>query len=264
VSRLLEQSRIAYGREVAEYGRAQGLQQPEREILARHAPRIRGGRILDLGVGAGRTTPHLLAISDRYVGVDNSAEMVAFAAARFPSTEMLVGDARDLPFADGAFDLVFFSFNGIDHGDHAERLEMLAEARRTLRPGGWFVFSSHNRDRNPPPTLRDRFRALGLGALSRPRRVRRVAAFTLRLLREQVRPANSIVGVEDHGDHAIVSEQGRGHLVTYYAISLERQLELLADLGFTLIEAFDLQGAPATSGCRDAWINYCCQRAAEP
>ena len=33
--------------------------------------------ILDLGVGGGRTTPHLSSIAARYVGADYAAEMVA-------------------------------------------------------------------------------------------------------------------------------------------------------------------------------------------
>src|SRR5215470_12960135 len=35
-----------------------------------------GMAILDLGVGAGRTTPHLSAIASRYVGIDYSEEMI--------------------------------------------------------------------------------------------------------------------------------------------------------------------------------------------
>ena len=53
-------------------------------------------RILDLGVGAGRTTPYLLEISKNYIGIDFSPAMIAACQARYPTVEFAVGDARDL------------------------------------------------------------------------------------------------------------------------------------------------------------------------
>lgn len=108
-----------------------------------------GMRILDLGVGAGRTTPALSALAEesgRYVGLDYSQKMVSACRRRFPGLEFVQGDASDLSlFGAASFDAVVYSFNGIDclHPD-AKRLDCLAECHRVLAPGGALVLSSHN------------------------------------------------------------------------------------------------------------------------
>ena len=57
----------------------------------------------------------------------------------------MVGDARNLSqFADNSFDLILFSFNGIDYISHEDRLKVLQEINRVGKSGGYFFFSSHN------------------------------------------------------------------------------------------------------------------------
>ncbi|HEY8544967.1 MAG TPA: class I SAM-dependent methyltransferase [Acidimicrobiales bacterium] len=102
-----------------------------------------GMDVLDLGVGAGRTTPHLQGLGGRYVGIDLEPAMVDAARARFPDADLRVGDAADLSaFDDGSFDAVVFSFNGLDYV--TERRRCLAECHRVLRPGGLLLASRHN------------------------------------------------------------------------------------------------------------------------
>ena len=79
--------------------------------------------------------------------MDLNLEPLAGAARRFggDGTAFAGGDARDLPFHDGAFDVVVFAYNGIDFMASAgERAAVLAEIGRVLRPGGWFVMSGHS------------------------------------------------------------------------------------------------------------------------
>ncbi len=53
-------------------------------------------------------------------------------------------NAKSLSFADQSFDGVLFSFNGIDHvPGYADKVEVLCEIARVLRPGGSFIFSVH-------------------------------------------------------------------------------------------------------------------------
>ena len=102
--------------------------------------------ILDLGVGGGRLTPHLSSIAGRYVGADYAAEMVAACRKKFPQLEFAVANAADLSsFDSSGFDAVVMAFNAFDYvlPDQA-RIRALREIRRVLRPGGVFIFSSHN------------------------------------------------------------------------------------------------------------------------
>ena len=104
-----------------------------------------GTTILDLGVGAGRTTPHLSSIASRYVGVDYSEEMIRACRTRFPHLQFNVADATDLSqFADASFDAIVFSYNGLDCLPHEKREDCLRECHRILKPGGVYIFSTHN------------------------------------------------------------------------------------------------------------------------
>lgn len=118
----------------------------EQVATERVAPRVQGTGILDIGVGAGRTTPLLRQLSSDYRAIDFAPAMVELCRSKYPDVDVQVGDARDLSaFADEQFGLVVFSWNGIDAVDDADRAKVLAEVHRVLRPGGVFLFSTHNK-----------------------------------------------------------------------------------------------------------------------
>jgi ubiquinone/menaquinone biosynthesis C-methylase UbiE len=83
-------------------------------------------RTLDVACGTGFLTRHLRGVT---VGLDRSPAMVALAQSRLPAGVVIVGDALDLPVADGAFDRVLTGhFYG--HLSSDEQTVFLAEARR--------------------------------------------------------------------------------------------------------------------------------------
>lgn len=147
--RLDRINRSAYGQRGAlrMFGSATGwLDEGERVAVELVAGTARGAPILDIGIGGGRTTPLMLAISDDYCGIDYAPAMVALAQRRFPGTRFLLMDARQLDFADAGFRLATFSYIGIDSVDLAGQHAILREVYRVLASGGYFVFSALNVD----------------------------------------------------------------------------------------------------------------------
>lgn len=126
------------------YAAQRNLQPAEAALFRRYVGK--GAAVLDLGVGGGRTTAALTEVAGSYVGVDYSKAMVEHCRRAFPGQRFEVGDARQLvAFPDGSFDVVVFSFNGIDSiPDRTGRQACLREVARLLRPGGTFLFSVHN------------------------------------------------------------------------------------------------------------------------
>ena len=112
---------------------------PESEISALGP--LEGRRVLELGCGAAQWTFALRARGICAVGVDLSEQQLTHARddgrARQVQAPLVQGDAVQLPFADGAFDVVF-----CDHGaaTFAPPEGIVAEASRVLAGGGLFAF----------------------------------------------------------------------------------------------------------------------------
>jgi ubiquinone/menaquinone biosynthesis C-methylase UbiE len=144
---MVESPQTIYARDTGRYLNVD-LHPVERRLLDAVGTRWGETSMLDMGVGAGRTAYTFGAVCGRYVGVDFVPEMVELCRERFGETErarFAVGDARSMAeFADASFDVVLFSFNGIDSIDYEGRLRALRELRRVVRPDGLFVFSSHS------------------------------------------------------------------------------------------------------------------------
>ncbi|MFC6311908.1 class I SAM-dependent methyltransferase [Paraburkholderia dipogonis] len=110
------------------------------------APRCAGQPLLDIGIGAGRTIPLMTSISDDYIGVDYTQKLLDLAKARHPERDLRHMDARDMSeLRSDHYGLAEFSWNGIDCVDYDDRVRILEEMYRVVRPGGYVLFSSHNR-----------------------------------------------------------------------------------------------------------------------
>lgn len=94
----------------------------------------RGQRILDVATGTGMVAAALARRGATVVGIDQSEAMLAVARARHGGTVRLVhGQAEQLPFEDGEFEAVTFTYLLRYVDDPAATLRELA---RVLRPGG--------------------------------------------------------------------------------------------------------------------------------
>jgi SAM-dependent methyltransferase len=239
-----------------EYERSDGLQPPECSVLELIAADVRDAPILDLGVGAGRTTPYLRSLSDDYLGVDYSPTMVSVCRRRHPDARFAVLDARSLrEFATDRFGLVMFSFNGLDCIDHSDRMVVLRDVHRILRPDGWFVFSSHNRD-----AAVARYR---LPPLYRSRNPARLAARTGAWTTATVRAARNRRRLRRYeyetASHAVRNDEAHEYSLLTYYVRVADQFSQLREAGFTSTpSAYALDGRCLEPGelCRDAWIYY--------
>jgi SAM-dependent methyltransferase len=217
----------------------------EAMVMRRVAAQASRLPILDIGVGAGRTLPYLRSLSDEYVAIDYLEEMVELTSSRFPDARIEHRDARDLSaFADDAFGLVLFSFNGIDGLAHEDRPKVFSAVERILRPGGLFAFSTHNlehRCAGRPPWDRRRFGpANGL---------RSVIGSTVRLPRN-IAPYRRLRTQDFHGDGwASLVDPAYNYGVVMHYVTLAEALREPQMAGLDAeVEAFTTSGERVEPG----------------
>lgn len=245
----------------AYFRRRKELQPAERVALDMIAAEFAGRRILDIGVGGGRTTPHLLKISTNYTGLDYSSEMIRACRADRPDLDFRVADARALSeFGDGTVDLAVFAFNGIDAVGHADRLKILDEIRRVTVPGGAFLFSSHNRNVEIEPAWSLVNFELSANPLKLP----------LRLWR-YLRGIYNHLALRRHEktgpDYQILNNSQRYYTMLLYHIYIEDQLRQLAARGFADTIVINGKGAVLQAPQyrdKSPWIYYLCRKPGVP
>ncbi|HEX4964107.1 MAG TPA: class I SAM-dependent methyltransferase [Thermoanaerobaculia bacterium] len=241
-----------------DYVRRTGLHPAERSLLERLAGDMEGETVLDIGVGPGRTLPWVRAMAGLYVGIDYSPRMLAPGRERFPNANLLLCDARSTAFADGTFGAVFF-WNALDDVGHQDRLRILREVHRVLKPGGAFAFGIHNLDADlrSPWSLPGLTASGGLAAALRENAARwkKWAAglvHHLRTWRHQKRGRGYAILGDDFFNFS---------LLTYY-VTLEEQIRQLNGAGFPSRELMARDGTPIAPGerRRDAWIFFLARR----
>ena len=243
------------------YAQQSGLFPDEEGALALIESHWKGRDILDIGIGGGRTSEALEPLARQYVGVDYSPEMVQAAKQRFPAMDLRTCDARDLSeFDDKSFDFVFFSFNGIDAVNHTDRLQVLSEVRRVLRPGGIFLFNSHNRDWvDNDKAWRDLF---SLAAARSP-----VAALKA-VARIPIRIGNYMSTLRDQEEteaYAVKPDAGNDFASPHYYASAPEVVHQLRAAGYVPLHLVDDKGHEVPQGVerRSATLHYVAARSLE-
>jgi demethylmenaquinone methyltransferase/2-methoxy-6-polyprenyl-1,4-benzoquinol methylase len=109
-----------------------------RALVSAVAPQA-GQRVLDVATGTGMVAAELLRRADcTVVGIDQSAEMLAGARQRFATAgrervQLIEGQAEALPFGDGSFDALTFTYL-LRYVD--DPCATIGELARVVRPGG--------------------------------------------------------------------------------------------------------------------------------
>ncbi len=202
------------------------ISRPEVELLRRLRPELKEMRVLDMGLGEGRTGVYFAPAVRTYTAFDHARPMVTMARAslddQLDPLRIVEGDARKMSFAqDGAYDLILFSGEGLDESSPDDRARIFQEVRRVGRAGAVFFFSSRNLQ---GLGLRGSCSATGL--LRRWRRgiLMSVANPNLARLRRQ---ASSV----------LFDESGSYRLPVYY-VTPKEQVRLLKGAGFHDIRVF--------------------------
>jgi SAM-dependent methyltransferase len=244
------------GELAARYSAEEKLQPPELSILNSLRTELAQARMLDLGVGGGRTTLHFAPLVRSYVGIDYSEAMVAACRRRFEEAPdrltFQVADVRSLAaFGAASFDFVLFSYNGLDYVSHEGRREALAEIRRVLRSGGHFALSTHNLN-NLRKRLRPEFNLKPRAMASRLLWISRFCWHNR--------------GLNDGKDgYCEVYDGALGYRLRTHYTSPERAVEELMRAGFHDVETFSLATGEAIGQEKNLrantedWLYYLCR-----
>ncbi|GAB2455388.1 class I SAM-dependent methyltransferase [Streptosporangium sandarakinum] len=114
----------------------------DRPAMLRLAGDVSGARILDVGCGAGHYAAELSARGAQVVGIEGSATLLRHARARVNGhAELLLHDLEEpLGFAaDASFDGAVCA---LVYEHIRNRVRLLGELRRILRPDGWLLVST--------------------------------------------------------------------------------------------------------------------------
>lgn len=242
------------------YGTYATLQPPEETIFRILDPTLSTARMLDVGVGGGRTTAFFAPKVKFYAAFDYSEGMIerckAKFAGRFPDAEFFVGDAKDLSrFEDQSFDFVLFSFNGVDHMPISSRVSFLREARRLLAPGGQLCFSTHNisslKNLTIASVVHFRFNMFAVWKkILRRMKIRRINAKQL--------------AAAETSDFAFVTDGSHDFGLELCYVRTTYQIAMLRDSGFKTIRGYSFNtGKEYLSekdfcAAEDPWLYYLC------
>lgn len=239
------------------YASVDNLQKPEQTILNLLRDRLPFMRMLDLGIGGGRTTVHFEPLVYEYLGSDYAENMVQACIKRFPNagerTRFEVIDATNMAgVPDKYYDLILFSFNSIDCVAPEDRHKVFQEAIRVGKPGGYFVFSSHNLR-----YLRTMYRLKWYNKVNE-------------LLYQFYRTArliyhNGFPGKYDQSDFAVIRNGIEHFSLNIYYSKPEYQVKILKQMGFQSVRTFSRKTGEEiplnqlSKVTKDAWIHYMCE-----
>jgi SAM-dependent methyltransferase len=96
--------------------------------------------ILDLACGTGELEKALSQNKIAFTGVDLSPGMITQARKKFPRGKFVIGDAASTRL-NKKFDMVVFLFDAANHiGSLSHLTRVFRNARRHLKPNGFFIF----------------------------------------------------------------------------------------------------------------------------
>lgn len=235
------------------YANKTKLYEPEVTLFAAIKDEVAGQPIFDIGIGTGRTTPFLRELSQDYLGCDYSEKMTRYCERLYPGVRFDTVDARDMKgYRDGQFAFVIFSFNGIDSVPPDDRLAILKECHRVLRPGGLFAFSSHNIEKPVHGAFHLSNIEFTLHPIRLARELQKYFTGWFHHLRNRKREIFT-------DEYTVRNDNAHNYTLMHYYISKANQVRQLQRFGFEDVRIIDRKGAwtdAATPDATSSWIYY--------
>jgi SAM-dependent methyltransferase len=232
-----------------------GLTMGEIPILKYLIEKKKNVKMLDIGIGCGRTFEAFSQNVNEYIGIDYSNLMIEACKEKFKNSEdvFFMSDARNMAnFSDSTFDFILFSFNGIDCVNKEERIQIFKEIKRVAKNTALFAFSSHNLY-NIPKLFKFKIPKNPFNYLLEYRRNH----FT----KNSNQPLESLL----EKDIVIIRDGDINHETSYCYVNPEFQLKQLCDLGFEIkgiYSDFKNYAYPLNSNwpsVSEPWLYYLCQ-----
>lgn len=107
---------------------------------------VTGKKVLDVGAGTGRLSVPLFQRGADVTALDINEQMLKVLSKKAPRIPTIIGDAEDLPFPEGTFDLVVSTFLIVHLKDP---MRFFDEVYRVLKDGGRFIVTNINQKNSP-------------------------------------------------------------------------------------------------------------------
>ena len=261
-----------------DYASRDYLEPAERAVIEILDSNLSSMKMLDMGVGGGRTTKYFAPLVLNYTGADYAPVMVNACIEKYGDDYFFITcDARDMEeLSDNSFDFVLFSFNGIDSFSHEDRILALKEIHRVLRPGGYFCFSSHNLNWNGLPDLfslkpaKKPELAILTGVIGEVKDFKKILDRSFRSACKIARLSILNRSFRMRGYISKLRKSERGHIydnslngkAKVYYITKDEQIRQLKAAGYNNISTICRNGFITSSNSllnQDGWIYYLCQ-----
>jgi len=231
---------------VASYACKENLQPAEQSILREIKDSLKPMTMLDIGVGAGRTTIHFAPLVKEYMGIDYSHNMIEVCKSRFANLSFQTVDVRQMEiFKDNTFDFILFSYNGIDCISHEDRTKALMEIKRVAKQGSLFCFSTHH-----------------LGYIKNFMKV----SWNEDIVRVIQRYYQAKEILKSHRPYGIIRDGGGDFQLHLYYIKPSEQVKTLQQMGFRDVRIFSKVTGKETTDfsklddcSQEGWLYYLCR-----
>ncbi len=235
---------------ITRYSNDSNMQKPEIEIFNSFGNELKEAKLLDIGIGGGRTTLYLKDKVKEYIGIDYSYKMIDATKIRIPeiTSKVFVCNVLDMSkYSDNQFDIVFFSLNGLDYlQTFEERIIALNEIYRVLKKGGKLIFSSHNIQDN----------CLFNFSFKNQNLVKTIEQIVKIIYRNIFNNKKTIM----NSNYSYIKDGGHFFKLRNFYIKPEYQIEQLKEIGFFETKIFSLiSGKEIVSNLnkiQDAWLYY--------